>query len=62
MNAPNQWYQEEETETEIEYQVHMRRDVNSPEMKVKRREQARSKNRPSNSNGIHRRHNKRFSW
>jgi hypothetical protein len=61
MNAPNQWYQDEADDNN-DYEVHMRREASAPEMKSKRRVETRTKNRPSNSNGIHRRHNKRWSW
>lgn len=61
MNAPNQWYQDE-SDDNTDYEVHMRRESSAPEMKSKRRVETRTKSRPSNSNGIHRRHNKRWSW
>jgi hypothetical protein len=62
MNAPHYGYQEEQN---IDYQVDYSRDSNNRAKKGRtsnRPQYARSGNRPSAFNGIHRRRNKRFSW
>ena len=61
MNAPNQWYQDEDVDHEPEYQVHMRRDASDSQPKPKRGS-FQAKARPASVNGIHRRRNKRFAW
>ncbi len=61
MNAPNQWYQDEDAEQEPEYQVQMRRDAAETQAKPKR-SSLQTKSRPGSVNGMHRRRNKRFAW
>ncbi len=61
MNAPNQWYQDDEADQEPEFHVHMRRDTNEIQPKPKRGS-FQTKARPASVNGIHRRRNKRFAW
>lgn len=61
MNAPNQWYQDDEVEHEPEYQVQTRRDAATAQQKPKRGS-FQSKSRPGSVNGMHRRRNKRFAW
>jgi hypothetical protein len=60
MNAPNQWYQDEDLDDEPEFQVHSRRDVET-QTKPKRMS-TQNKSRNSSVNGMHRRRNKRFAW
>jgi hypothetical protein len=62
MNAPNQWYQDEEVKNDFDYQANFRRGDSATEMKANRRDDHRTKNRPASANGIHRRRNKRWSW
>ncbi len=61
MNAPNQWYQDEEAEQEPEFNVQMRRDTSESQPKPKRGS-FQTKARPGSVNGMHRRRNKRFAW
>ena len=61
MNAPNQWYQDEEAEQEPEYQVQMRRDT-AENLSKQKRGSLQTKARSSSVNGMHRRRNKRFAW
>ena len=59
MNAPNTWMNDEDTDygTTVTY---ARRDQNR-ETRMRHTSYER-RNRPSSSNGMHRRRNKRFSW
>ena len=61
MNAPNQWYQDDEAEQEPEFNVQMRRESNESQAKQKRGP-VQTKTRSTNVNGLHRRRNKRFAW
>ena len=61
MNAPNQWYQDDEVDHEPEYQVQMRRETLA-QPKPKRGSFQTKAARPGSVNGIHRRRNKRFAW
>ena len=60
MNAPNQWYQDEDLEQEPEYQVHARRE--SEAQPKPKRGSFQNKSRQSSVNGMHRRRNKRAAW
>ncbi len=61
MNAPNQWYQDEDADQEPEYQVQVRREHSETQAKPKR-SSIQPKSRSGSVNGIHRRRNKRFAW
>jgi len=61
MNAPNQWYQDDEVDNEPEFQVQMRRETSDAQPKPKRGS-IQMKARPGSVNGMHRRRNKRFAW
>lgn len=60
MNAPNQWYQDEDVDDEPQYHVHTRRE--SETQPKPKRLSFQNKSRNSSVNGIHRRRNKRFAW
>lgn len=62
MNAPNTWYQEDDS-NELEYQSPRIREQGSFEkLGNNEKKSFRVKKRPVSMNGIHRRRNKRWSW
>jgi len=60
MNAPNTWMNEEDSDSGTTI-VYARREQNR-ETQMRRHSYERRGARPSSTNGIHRRRNKRFSW
>ncbi|MGC4003311.1 MAG: hypothetical protein QM811_09315 [Pirellulales bacterium] len=62
MNAPNQWYQDEDEIEEPEFTVSMRRETSDTAMKSRRRVESSGKQRSAGTGGMHRRSNKRFGW
>jgi len=59
MNAPNTWTNDEDTDSGTTI-VYARREQNR-ETQMRHNSYER-RSRPSSSNGMHRRRNKRFSW